>query len=87
MGPGTELKRLLSRFSIRSKGGCKCDQRALIMDEEGEHWCKQNVSVIIGWLREEAEARNLPFFEAPAKVLIYTAIRSAGRKRRLAERL
>jgi hypothetical protein len=55
------------------------------MDSEGEQWCKRNVSVIVGWLREEAEARNLFFLETPAKILIYTAIRLAGRKRKIVE--
>jgi len=79
-GPGTELKRLLGRFFIRTQGGCNCDQRAAVMNEEGSDWCEEHVEVIVGWLRDEAKRRHLPFVDAAGRMLVRRAIRSARRK-------
>lgn len=83
MGPGTELKRLLHKFFITSTGVCKCNQRMLVMNEEGPDWCRENIDVIVGWLREEAENRSLPFSATAAKLLVRYAIRSAEKKQRM----
>jgi hypothetical protein len=83
MGPGTELKRLLSKVGISSKSGCNCDQRALVMDDEGPEWCEKNIETIISWLKEEAAARGLPFERFTVKGLIYLAIYLAKRKERI----
>ena len=53
-GPGTELKKLLSRIGITPKAGCKCLARAVEMDIRGCEWCEANIDTIVGWLREEA---------------------------------
>ena len=83
MGPGTELKRLLSKLGINPTEGCPCNQRALVMDEEGPKWCKLHLKIIVGWMREEAETRNLVFIDFPARILILTAIRRAKKKERI----
>lgn len=82
IGVGTELKRLLSRVGIHSTPKCLCDQRAMIMDEEGPDWCRQNLSVIVEWMREEAEIRRMPFCRVAAKLLVLRAIRNARKKMR-----
>jgi hypothetical protein len=76
-GPGTYLKKYLSRIGITSTPTCSCNAKARHMDEMGVEWCEANLTTIIGWLKEEAERRNLPFFEWPAKLLIQKAIKSA----------
>jgi hypothetical protein len=83
LGPGTELKRLLRKLCIQSTPGCLCDQRALIMDEEGPDWCKDNLQTIVSWMKEEAEIRGLPFSRIAARLLVLRAIQVARKKARI----
>lgn len=73
-GPGTELKKLLAKIGIRPHGDCKCNRRARIMDQRGPDWCKQNLDTIVGWLKEEADERRLPFVARLGRVIIKRAI-------------
>jgi hypothetical protein len=81
-GPGTELKKLLSKIGITPKAGCKCLARAVEMDIRGCDWCDANVPTIVGWLREEATSRRLPFVDAAGTVLVRRAISNARRLHR-----
>ena len=78
-GPGTELKSLLARVGIVATPDCACNARAAEMDRQGCEWVEANMSTVLGWLREQAEARGLPFLEIAAKMLIRRAIRNARR--------
>ena len=79
VGPGGELTKLLHRFGFGATPGCKCRKRAAIMDANGCDWCEQNVPTIVGWLREEAAKRGLPFLDVAGTVLVRRAIRNARR--------
>ena len=81
-GPGTELKRLLGRIGIKAEPGCKCTARAEEMDRRGCDWCAANVPLIVGWLREEATKRGLPFVDVAGRVLVRRAISNARRLHR-----
>ena len=79
-GPGTELKRLLSRIGIKAEPGCKCNARAAEMDRMEKAfpgWCEANIDLIVGWLREEATKRNLLFVDAAGAMLVRRAIKNA----------
>ena len=52
-GPGTELAKLLRWFS-KPRKGCRCRERALIMDRWGPRECRRQIEVIVAWLKEEA---------------------------------
>lgn len=78
-GPGTELKRLLSRLGIQAAGNCQCNARAAEMDRRGPDWCEQNIEEVVAWLGEEAGARRLPFVAPAARFLIRRAIAQARR--------
>lgn len=78
-GPGTELKTLLSRIGIRATPNCSCNARAFVMNAKGCDWCEANVDTIVGWLREEATKRGLPFLDAAGRMLVRRAIRNARR--------
>ncbi len=80
-GVGTELKKLLSKIGITPAAGCSCNSRALEMNRNGIAWCEQNVGVIVGWLKEEATKRKLPFVETGAKLLIKLAIHRAKKSK------
>lgn len=80
-GPGTQLKRLLSKVGIKSTPNCSCNARARKMDEMGVEWCEQNIDEIVGWLKEEAQKRRLPFLAFPTKILVQRAISMAKRVR------
>jgi len=79
-GPGTELKKLLALIGITSAPDCACRAHAAEMDrreQEAPGWCAANLDTIVGWLREQATARGLPFLDAAGKMLIRRAIRNA----------
>ena len=73
-GPGTLLSNMLSKIGITSSPTCSCKQRAITMNENGPEWCEQNMSTILGWLKEEATRRKLPFVETVATLLVKRAI-------------
>jgi len=79
-GPGTELKRLLERIGITAKPTCSCNARARTMDANGCDWCEANLDEIVGWLREEATKRKLPFVDMAGRVLVRRAIRNARKE-------
>jgi hypothetical protein len=80
-GPGTELKKLLAGWPFLFVAGadCKCNQRARYMDEMGCDWVVENIDECVGYLRESAADRGLPFIELAARLLIRRAIRNARR--------
>jgi hypothetical protein len=83
-GPGTELKKLLKRVGIVASPNCSCNARARKMDEEEARqpgWCVAHVDEIVGWLREEATKRKLPFLDLAGRVLVRRAIKNAKRAR------
>ena len=81
-GPGTELKKLLARVGITAAPDCSCNARAAEMDRQEQQtpgWCEANLDTIVGWLREQAEARGLPFLDIAGRMLVKRAIRNASR--------
>ena len=78
-GPGTELKALLARVGIVATPDCSCNQRAAEMDRNGCEWVEANMSTVVGWLREQAEARGLPFLDLAGRALVRVAVRNARR--------
>ena len=78
-GPGTELKKLLATIGITATPNCSCNARAAEMDRQGADWCEHNIDTIVGWLRQEAEKRGLPFFDIAGRLLVRRAIRNARR--------
>jgi hypothetical protein len=77
-GPGTELKKLLGKIGLAEQASCQCNSRAQQMDANGPQWCRDNLDTIVGWLREEAERRGLPFVETGARLMVKLAIRRAS---------
>jgi hypothetical protein len=76
-GPGTELKKMLATIGITAEPTCKCNARAAEMDRMEQAfpgWCEANIDLIVGWLREEAERRKLPFVDLAGKLLVKRAI-------------
>jgi hypothetical protein len=78
-GPGTELKKLLARVGITATPDCACNARAAEMDRQGVEWCEANIDTIVGWLREQATARGLPFLDVAGRMLVRRAIQNARR--------
>jgi hypothetical protein len=80
-GPGAELKALLAGwpFYIVSSPTCKCNARARYMDEQGCDWCESpdGMAEIMGFLRESAEERGMPFVDIAARLLVRRAIANA----------
>ena len=82
-GPGTELKRLLKTIGITATPNCSCNARARVMDGNGCDWCEANVDTIVGWLREEAAKRKLPFVDMAGRLLVRRAISNFKRSARV----
>jgi hypothetical protein len=76
-GPGTELKKLLRLVGITATPTCPCNARAAQMDIWGADECQQRLDEIVGWLREEAGRRHLPFSATAARQVVLLAIRRA----------
>jgi hypothetical protein len=76
-GPGTELKKLLRLVGITATPTCPCNAHAVQMDIWGADECQQRLDEIVGWLREEAGRRHLPFSETIARQVVLLAIRRA----------
>jgi hypothetical protein len=75
---GTHLKQLLARFGISAdEPGCQCKSRAAAMDAQGCEWVAANMDTVVGWLREEAAKRGLPFIDAAGRLLVREALRRA----------
>lgn len=76
-GPGTELKKLLKKFGIEATPTCSCNSKAKLMDQKEANdpgWCEKNIDTIVGWLKDEASKRKLPFFNFVGKMLVQRAI-------------
>jgi hypothetical protein len=80
VGPGTELKSLLSLVGITALENCKCNKYAAEMNNRGIDWCQDNVATIVSWLEAEAKSRRLPFSAAAAKLIVKLSIRRAKKK-------
>ena len=49
------------------------------MNIRGTEWCEKNVETIVGWLKVEAEKRNVLFVESVAKLIVWAAIKKSKR--------
>jgi len=79
--PGTMLKVLLKKFlGIRADPNCRCNGRAVQMDIWGPAVCREKIEEIVGWLKEEARNRGLPFAGFAAKRLVLLAISLSERR-------
>jgi hypothetical protein len=80
-GPGTQLKKLLKTWlRIEATPNCSCNARARTMDTNGCDWCEAHLEEIVGWLREEATKRGLPFVDMAGRVLVRRAISNARKE-------
>lgn len=75
--PGTVLSKMIKSVGIQMSDSCSCKRHALEMNDKGNDWCEQNIDTIVGWLREEAKRRNLPFIDALGKILVGRAIKKS----------
>jgi hypothetical protein len=78
---GFALKSLLAGwpFRIVATADCKCTSRAAYMDAKGCDWCEspEGMAESMGFLREAAEERGLPFVDIAARLLVRRAIANA----------
>jgi hypothetical protein len=74
-------------FRIVATPDCKCTSRADYMDDKGCDWCEseEGMAEIMGFLREAAEERGLPFLDAAGRLLVKRAISNARRKEAAAD--
>lgn len=75
--PGTILSKMIKSIGIQMSDSCSCKKHALEMNNRGNDWCESNIDTIVGWLRDEAKRRNLPFMDAIGKLLVGRAIKKS----------
>lgn len=73
-GVGTRLKRFLRRLRIELPENCSCNARIEIMDNNGPVWCRDRRREIVGWMREDAERKNIQFIPFAARAILDRAI-------------
>lgn len=82
-GPGAELKKLLARIGITATPNCKCNARVKHMDAmeaQEPGWCERNIDTVVGYLREAAADRGLPFLDVAGRVLVRRAVSNARKE-------
>lgn len=79
-GPGTILASMFNKIGIKSSPTCSCKRHALEMNKNGAEWCENNISTIIGWLKQESKKRKIPFVEPIAKMVVQRAINQSKKK-------
>jgi hypothetical protein len=89
--PGTALKKLLAGWPLRitADPNCACQARSAEMDRNERKtpgWCKDNIVTIVGWLREQASERGLPFADSAGEFLVNRAIAKSYREAESAKR-
>lgn len=75
--PGTILSKMIKSVGIQMTDSCSCKRHALEMNNYGNDWCESNMDTVVGWLREEAKKRNLPFIDTIGKLLVGRAIKKS----------
>lgn len=75
--PGTVMSKMIKSLGITMTDNCSCKAHAIEMNTKGNDWCEQNIDTIVGWLRDEAKRRNLPFIDAIGKLLVNRAIKKS----------
>lgn len=78
-GPGSILAGMLSSMGINSTPNCSCRRRALLMNEKGPQWCKENKGQIMEWLEQEAKKRKLAYIQSAASLMLDKAIAKSER--------
>lgn len=76
-GPGAILSSMIKKMGIVMTQGCSCRRHAIEMNEKGNDWCESNIDTIVGWLREEASKRRLPFIDSIGKLMVNRAIKKS----------
>jgi hypothetical protein len=76
-GPGTQLAKMIKSLGIVMSDSCSCRRHALEMNAKGNDWCSENIDTVVGWLREEAKRRGLPFVDMIGKVMVNRAIKKS----------
>jgi hypothetical protein len=76
-GPGTVLSKMIKSLGIVMSDSCSCKRHAIEMNARGNDWCETNIDIIVGWLREEANRRGLPFVDLIGKVMVNRAIKKS----------
>lgn len=76
-GPGTVLSKMIKSMGIVMSDSCSCRRHAIEMNTKGNDWCEQNMDTIVGWLREEANRRGLPFVDMIGKLMVGRAVKKS----------
>lgn len=76
-GPGTVLSKMIKSLGIVMTDSCSCRRHAIEMNSRGNDWCEQNIDTVVGWLRDEAKRRNLPFVDMIGKIMVNRAVKKS----------
>ena len=77
IGPGTALKKTLRWFGIVETASCNCTSKVGLLNKWGPDESESHLETIVGWLRDAAEQREMPFWPWAARMLVRRAIRKS----------
>ena len=86
-GPGTVLHSVLSKLGVTFTSTCSCRDHITLMNAWGPKGCRPNIHVIVGWLKEEAVRRRLPFSVTAANLLVQWSIHQAEKNLAKSEKI
>jgi hypothetical protein len=76
-GPGTILSKMIKTLGIVMSDSCSCRRHAIEMNTKGNDWCEKNIDTVVGWLREEADKRGLPFVDIIGRLMVNRAVKKS----------
>lgn len=74
-GPGSILKEDLAAWGFKERENCNCGQYARMMDLNGPQWCLDQMDKILGWMKQSAHQRKLPFSRLVGKKFVKDAVK------------
>ncbi len=81
-GPGTELKKLISWFSVPTEG-CHCQEHAFLMNQWGPQGCRNSMETILLWLERGAKEHGFFYTRTIGLAFAHTAILMAEYRAKL----
>ena len=74
-GVGSSFKALLATVGFQP---CEtCNNYARKMDREGPDWCEENEDLILGWIKNNARKRGVPYVRFAVRQVLRLAIKQA----------
>lgn len=82
-GIGSCLLMLLGKLNVHYDQLSTAKSKANYLDKQGIDWCENNQDIILGWIKEESNNKNITYNPKLAKILLRLAIKQSKHYRSL----